>query len=329
MYPTPASSRHARMASSEEVSNPRSVGYVTWSRSVPTTRYGFCGSHMRLESGDETRPAAGGQSPARTRKREVLPQPLGPVTRTDSPGSTWRSRPSTRRRGAAPPASGAHTVTCSKEMGASSRTCSHMPLEPFSSDPGNGSKSSAMISSMIRCVNPASSSSLRPMRITSENAFPHRSMSSSVERNAEIRSASDIVLEVRKGMWMKKPPASSPWNLNSWSARSFRTRIRECHPRASTMAFSEASRSVCSASAPWRNATSSACASRRPCDRRKSPSRACSRETIGASEGDAARSRIEATEFHAMRARGRASPMSLEASARESTKLRTGVNECP
>ena len=63
-------------------------GLSTWSRRVPTTRYGFCGSHMRLESGDDTFPAEGAQSPARTRKRDVLPQPFGPVTSTDSPGST-------------------------------------------------------------------------------------------------------------------------------------------------------------------------------------------------------------------------------------------------
>mmetsp|Transcript_7666 Transcript_7666/g.15194 ORF Transcript_7666/g.15194 Transcript_7666/m.15194 type:complete len:213 (-) Transcript_7666:648-1286(-) len=212
---------------------------------------------MRLLSGHSTVPAPGGQSPASTRNKDVLPHPFGPVTSTFWPSSTLRSRFCTSSR-VLPWLSGALIDTALNSISPLlAETSTHVPADP----PVGGSLVVVLRARkrcMMRCVNPASSSSFRPIRTTSEKAEPHLSINSSVDLNAEIRSASLRVVDIRNGIWMKTPPASRLWNLKSWSARSFLTLTRECHPRASTKVPSDLSSSVRSVSAPWRNATSSA-----------------------------------------------------------------------
>mmetsp|Transcript_16534 Transcript_16534/g.40692 ORF Transcript_16534/g.40692 Transcript_16534/m.40692 type:complete len:365 (-) Transcript_16534:792-1886(-) len=180
-----------------------------------------------------------------------------------------------------------------------------------------------------RKVYPASSSRLRPSSSTSVNADPHRSISSSVARNSDMRSPSDTVARSMNGTCTKMLPTSNPWNLLTLSATDFLIRCRACHRCVTTKFLSPSSKMPISRVAPPSSATSSAWAMSRACVCRNPPSSACSFATILPRLGDIWRSTEVMKICAAKSASGRLYPSSLAASVRLSVNSKMGLNECP
>ena len=172
--------------------------------------------------GVDTVPSSGFHRPANTRSSDVFPAPFGPVMSRWSPSETSIVTARTRSL-CPPPGSGAPTLTPSNEMrrpppplaggwvfffpksaslAFAAASCSFLS----SSAPASMTRKSCP----SRKVYPASSSRFRPRSSTSVKALPHRSMSSSVARNVEMRSPSDAAARTMKGTCTKIDPTSKP-----------------------------------------------------------------------------------------------------------------------